>query len=274
LGGQDGYLYTNRDSAAEDRLLGLESIEDPSTIDALTRLGVAAGWHCLEIGAGAGSIARWLAERIGATGRLVATDIETRLLDSSAYEVWRHNIMHDALPKGAFHRIHLRHVLIHIDRSKHPAILRFLRNSLTPEGVLLAEESDLDAWRAGPRTPEPIQAVFARGIDATLSICRSRLMNTSLGNDLISLVEEAGCKLMHAKRRTRHVVGGSAEARFQQISAMQLARSLRASQPHVAAHPDAFADCFVNTDLEYQSRATISVAARRGLEPAYPREAD
>lgn len=204
----------------------------------------------------------------------MATDIETRLLDSSAYEVWRHNIIHDTPPRGAFHLIHLRHVLIHIDRSKHPAILRFLRDSLTPEGVLLAEESDLDAWRVGPRTPEPIQAVFARGIDTTLSIYRSRLMNTSLGNDLVSLVEKAGYKLMHTKPRTRHVVGCSAEARFQQISAMQLARSLRPSQPHVAAHLDAFADCFGNTYLEYESRATISVAALKGLEPAYPREAD
>ena len=39
------------------------------------------GWRCLEIGAGRGSMATWLAERVGPAGQVVATDIDTRYLE-------------------------------------------------------------------------------------------------------------------------------------------------------------------------------------------------
>ena len=62
------------------RLAMLEGIFDPMTIRHLEKIGPTEGWTCLEVGAGAGSVARWLATRVGATGRVVATDIDTRFL--------------------------------------------------------------------------------------------------------------------------------------------------------------------------------------------------
>jgi len=58
--------------AAEDRRLGLlEEIFDP--VSRRRRSGVQAGWRCLEVGAGRGSMAVWLAERVGPRGGVVAT---------------------------------------------------------------------------------------------------------------------------------------------------------------------------------------------------------
>jgi hypothetical protein len=54
----------------------LEAAFPPSTIGYLTGVGVTAGWACWEIGASGGSIARWLAERVGPTGSVLATDID------------------------------------------------------------------------------------------------------------------------------------------------------------------------------------------------------
>src|SRR5438034_3794011 len=42
------------------RLRALSDIYDPDTIRHLEDLGVGTGWRCLEVGAGEGSIARWL----------------------------------------------------------------------------------------------------------------------------------------------------------------------------------------------------------------------
>ena len=41
---------------------------DPLTVRYLLRLGVGDGWRCLEVGAGAGSIVRWLSDRVGPNG--------------------------------------------------------------------------------------------------------------------------------------------------------------------------------------------------------------
>jgi SAM-dependent methyltransferase len=68
----------------------------------LRKAGRRTGWSCLEIGAGNGSIARWLSERVGQEGTVVVTDIEPRFLDGLAksrrnVEVMRHDIIRDAL---------------------------------------------------------------------------------------------------------------------------------------------------------------------------------
>ena len=39
----------------------MSDLLDPSSEFHLLRIGVAAGWRCLEIGAGNGSLSRWLA---------------------------------------------------------------------------------------------------------------------------------------------------------------------------------------------------------------------
>ncbi|MGH3758127.1 MAG: SAM-dependent methyltransferase, partial [Actinophytocola sp.] len=49
-----------------DRLMLLQEVFDPFSARLLDRVGVAAGWRCLEVGAGAGSVARMLADRAGA----------------------------------------------------------------------------------------------------------------------------------------------------------------------------------------------------------------
>lgn len=58
------------------RLTLLEDRYDPGTIRRGVDIGIARDWSWLEAGAGAGSIARWLAHRVGPTGRVVAIDLD------------------------------------------------------------------------------------------------------------------------------------------------------------------------------------------------------
>ena len=78
--GDDGtpYLLTNAELETAERFAGLEAVFDPVTRGHLTRLGLAPGSRCLEVGAGSGSIARWMADQVGSTGRVLAVDLDPR----------------------------------------------------------------------------------------------------------------------------------------------------------------------------------------------------
>ena len=94
------YLFTHEEKTERERLAAIEAACDPITIECLEKIGVADGWHCLEVGAGAGSIAEWLCQRVGANGRVLATELETKFLeaiDAPNLEVRRHDITEEEL---------------------------------------------------------------------------------------------------------------------------------------------------------------------------------
>src|SRR5215467_8947307 len=138
------YLLDNAWSDGRARLDAVEEFLDPGTIALLERRGVGAGWTCLELGAGGGSIARWLASRVGATGRVLATDLDTRHLVDVAelanVEVRRHDIVAETLPEAAFDLVHARLVLEHL--RERDEVLRKLVRALKRGGWLLVESVD------------------------------------------------------------------------------------------------------------------------------------
>src|SRR5882724_8873761 len=111
------YLLDNAAPETPARFDALSAMYDPSTIQHLVNCGVGPGWHCLEVGGGSGSIASWMAARVGPTGHVLVTDLDPRFLEkleASNLEVRRHNIVSDPLPEATFDLIHARLVLIHL----------------------------------------------------------------------------------------------------------------------------------------------------------------
>ncbi len=259
----DEYLYSNTASVAKERLKGLERLEDSATIASLASLEIGPEWYCLELGAGAGSIAAWLSEQVGPAGRVVATDIDTDLLDASRYTVWRHDLQVDQLPVASFDLIHFRHVLIHIPAWKHASTLKSVLRTLKPNGVLLAEESDLHSWRVDPGTPEPLRTGCSDGIEAVLTAYAQRGMDTGLGQRLELMLRAEGFEISSVNRRSWHVTGGSLEARFHEQSMRQLAGSIRSSMPELVAGIEQLATACSDCRLRYDTRTTVSVTCRR-----------
>jgi SAM-dependent methyltransferase len=149
--GGNRYLLDNRREEAADRFAALSALFDPTSIRHLECCGVGPGWHCLEVGAGGGSIATWLADRVGAGGTVLATDIEPRFLTALALpnlEVRRHDIGVDALPEGAFDLVHARLVLMHVP-DRYRALERMI-GALKPGGWIVAEEFDSVSMPAAP----------------------------------------------------------------------------------------------------------------------------
>jgi len=145
------YLFEHTWEEERRRLDLLEEVFDPATRDALGRLALPAGARCLEVGAGAGSIARWLCGRVGADGRVVATDLDTGFLETLTeenLEVRRHDIVADDLEEGHYDLVHTRLVLMHLP--ERDRVLRRLVAALRPGGWLLVEDFDWSSLVAAP----------------------------------------------------------------------------------------------------------------------------
>ena len=115
---------------------------DPDTIRILQRRGIQPSWRCLELGAGAGSIARWLAARCP-NGKVVATDIGTSFLTGLSapnLQVLRHDVVAEDFPCGSFDLIHARWLLVNLaEREK---VLAKIVTWLAAGGWLVTEELD------------------------------------------------------------------------------------------------------------------------------------
>lgn len=126
-------------SEESGRLRLMEEAFDAFTIAHLERIGVTQGWRCLEAGAGAGSIAAWLAGRAGARN-VVATDLRPEHLERPArlgVRVLRHDLSLDPAPGGQFDLIHARAVLEHV--TSRDEVVGRLAGWLAPGGWLLVE---------------------------------------------------------------------------------------------------------------------------------------
>ncbi|WP_432040346.1 class I SAM-dependent methyltransferase [Streptomyces cucumeris] len=129
------------DAAGERRRL--ESIQrnvDAFTTGLIEDLRIEASWNCLELGAGAGSIAYWLAERCP-DGRVVAADIDTRYLDAGRaanLDVQEADICQEDYAPGSFDLIHARYLFCHLPTRDE--LIRRAAGWLSPGGWLVVEE--------------------------------------------------------------------------------------------------------------------------------------
>ncbi len=138
------YINAGADFDSERRRLHLlETRYDEGTIRRIAALGPLDGARCLEVGAGAGSVARWLAAHVGEQGHVVATDLDPRFLadlEGPNLEVRRHDILVDDLEDGAYDLVHCRALLLHLPDPQRALTRMFA--ALRPGGLLLVEDAD------------------------------------------------------------------------------------------------------------------------------------
>jgi SAM-dependent methyltransferase len=135
-----------------ERLRLLGEWRDPITLARMEALGLAAGWRCLEIGVGCGSTARAMAARVGATGRVVAADINRHFLAALDGEAGIEPVYCDVrvedFPAASFDLIHTRLVLEHLpDRV---GVMKRMVDWLAPGGWVFFEEPDTATAAVSP----------------------------------------------------------------------------------------------------------------------------
>jgi SAM-dependent methyltransferase len=146
---------------------------DPMTTARLAQTGVTDGWHCLEVGAGAGSVATWLTQRVAPSGTVLATDIKPHHIPPSAgLTVLQHDIVRDPLPEAAFDLVCARMVLRNLPE-RHAVLNRLVR-ALRPGGWLQIDEFDI-TYGPALLMPDP----QARRLYETFLAAKARLFDAA-----------------------------------------------------------------------------------------------
>jgi precorrin-6B methylase 2 len=200
-------LFDPAEPAERRRMRLLEAALDPVTISGLSQLEVQPGWRCWEVGAGSGSIARWLAERAGAAN-VVCSDLHVEPLQALAelgIQVARHDVSTEEALGSDFDLIHARAVLDHLPSRED--VIRRLATTLAPGGWLVIDS----AWLAPEVSSQPAISRMAWAMDA--------VMNRAMGTDMIRWprtlprpLEAAGLVQVSAQATVPALRGGNAHA--------------------------------------------------------------
>jgi hypothetical protein len=197
-----------------ERLAGIEATWDPGTIERLKALGVDRGWRCLEVGGGGGSIAAWMATRVGDDGRVLATDLDTTFLEPLAagnLEVRRHDLLNDELPADAFDLVHARLLLEWLGDSD---ALDRLFKATAPGGWVVVE--DFDWTVGGPVDDDP--PVLRKAFEAILGMLAHNGYQRFLGRSLHQRFEQVGLTEIGTDARAYIEHGGSPGTAFYRFS--------------------------------------------------------
>ena len=205
------YVFDTSFPDEDERLRLGEALWDPGTRTRLARTGLTAGWHCLEVGAGHGSVAAWMAERAGAAGIVEAVDLRTDRLEwltEHGVRVRRHDVTTDEFPRAVYDLIHARLVVQHVlDR---PAVVRRLCRALKPGGHLVLEDTDTASLFSHPTRPDFLQDVKL----AAYQVMSDAGYHPRCGLLDASLATAAGLVDVRGEGRSSVVCGGGDAARW------------------------------------------------------------
>jgi SAM-dependent methyltransferase len=192
----EGYLLDNRQSQAGSRFDALAELFDPSTFRHLSRIGVARGWRCWEVGAGGASVPSWLANRVGPDGLVLATDIDTSWLElrgAPPVEVRRHDVGLDDPPATGLDLVHARLVLTHVPQRARA--LESMVAALRPGGWLVLEDADPGLQPLlCPDESGPAQQLANRLRHGFRSLMAGRDVDLAFGRTLPRLLREQGLR--------------------------------------------------------------------------------
>jgi len=217
------YATASAESGPERaRLEVLQRLNDAATLRRIDAIGIETGWRCVEIGAGAGSIARALAERAGPHGLVVAVDRDPRFLDDFAgpgREVATHDIMDGPVRPGGFDFAHCRAVLAHVGDLE--TAVRHVLQSLRPGGWILCEEPDY-----GPMEACDSEHPHARDLAAFRSIMtQGGRIDGYAGRNVFRALRAEGLGEVETDSHGAIAIGGTLRAKFRRDS-LEIVRSL------------------------------------------------
>ncbi|HEV8625235.1 MAG TPA: methyltransferase domain-containing protein, partial [Acidimicrobiia bacterium] len=183
----------------------------------LDAIGVEPGWRCLELGAGAGSVAQILCRRVGPAGRVVAVDLDTRFLEELREEnldVDRRDVLAGGLPGDAYDLVHARALLMHLPTRE--KLVGEMAATLRAGGWLLVE--DLDTY--------PLQTlaegVYADVMHKAIAAFHAANAASTFGRQLPALFDAAGLEDVEAFCEVMTYRGGSPAAQLIMASMDQM----------------------------------------------------
>jgi len=212
------------------------------------------------VGAGAGSIARELARRVGDAGVVVAADIDPRFLDDFPGPnriVVTHDLSKGTVAPADFDFAHCRALLAHIEDLS--GALKNLVESVRPGGVVLCEEPDYGACE--PCDPNhPGATIFQFYLDGVLGGDR---MDPYAGRNVYAAMRDAGITDLQTSAITEIVSGGSFRAQYRKETMENVREMAVTHGTYTEASFQALMDCFDDPSFCYVDVLWVGVWGRR-----------
>ncbi|KWV31280.1 class I SAM-dependent methyltransferase [Micromonospora rifamycinica] len=217
-----GYAFDNASEQATDHHSALADLLDGHTRAALGELGGLAGRRCLEVAAGAGSIATWL---VGQGAEVVATDIAPQHVPARpGLVVRRHDIVADEPPVG-FDLVHARLLLGHLPRREEA--LRRMTTALRPGGDLLIGEFALAPGSFVRYAPdEATTGLLSRYLAAHVAALVASGMDLDWAHRAPAAFAEAGLTGVRSRTQAESWHGGGPGCRLLRAGIPQLRGAL------------------------------------------------
>ncbi len=206
-----------------DRLGLMSQMLDPHLFFRLSQVGVQEGWRCLEVGAGNGSVSRWLSETVGRTGAVTVSDLDVDLLQGEwppNVEVQRLDVTGDDL--GGDYDLVVARALLHHLPGRSEVVAR-LAAAVRPGGWLVLEEPDFHAVLA---TDNGTLRTFWEG---WLAWARAQDIDYFVGRRIAPRLVSLGMTEVGAWGETILYQGGSLTARYLRATMSELREPLLAS---------------------------------------------
>jgi precorrin-6B methylase 2 len=258
------YIFEeNSDDEEFRRLRLIEQSLDEESVAKLQSTGIRQGWHCLEVGAGAGSIARWMGDVVGERGQVVAIDIKTKYLQhlsAAPYRIVEGDFVEVSL-KSEFDLAHCRYALIHNRHSE--SLLKKLGSLLKPGGFLVVEEPDFTSAKLLNRGGDPSQQ---RVNDAICRMFEEMQLDPAYGLTLPDKIATEGLQVLRVDACVHLNRGGDTLARMMGESTRALREKYLATGEAGPEDIDKYIENANNPSFWAVYYSTVSVIAAKSNE--------
>ncbi|GAB2743958.1 methyltransferase [Kitasatospora kifunensis] len=265
---ENGYLLDNRQREAGRRFEAFAELFDPWTLGRLDRLGPLTGLRCWDVGAGGPSLPAALAARVGPTGQVLVTDLDTTWLtgltdtsaDAAPVTVLRHDVVRDQPPGDGFDLVHARLVLVHLP--ERAQVLRTLAAAVRPGGWLVIEDADPALQPlACPDERGPAEELANRIRRGFRALLAERGVDLAFGRTLPALLRTAG--LSEVAAEAYFPVTSPACRELEAATVRQLREQLTAGGLATAAEIDQHLTNLSEQELDVTTAPLITCWGRR-----------
>ena len=249
------------------RLKLLEELYDPVTIRHLETIQVSEGWKCLEVGGGAGSMAKWLSECVGLSGEVAATDVDVRflrLMDMPNLEIRQHDITKDELDAAHYDLVHSRCLLEHLPG--YEKALKRMAEAVCPGGWLVIEDLDQGAL-ASVSLADPSATLFGAILQAGRDFLqKSKNLDPFFGRKVRGLIEQLGFIDVGQEGYTYIVRGGDPSQRWSVATYQIMARSMVTAGVFSQEQADSFFRQLLDPTFYYPGSTLYAAWGRRPVD--------
>jgi ubiquinone/menaquinone biosynthesis C-methylase UbiE len=191
---EHSYYIIRGGAQGRERLRVLARVLQPYAIALFEQAGVTAGMHCLDIGCGGGDLTLDLARIVGASGRVVGTDVDPKKLEIARAEAQDQHLRNtlfeleditEGPPGQTFDVVHARFVLTHLPDPE--SAVANMRSAVRPGGILMLQDIDFQGHSCHPEN-----SAFARYLHLYAETVRRRGGDPNIGPRLTGFLTGAG----------------------------------------------------------------------------------